>query len=87
MPAWSVFEVASAASGVLGVSGLISFLRGRAGRLAVLNAGVSFAKLRFVSICTMTGASICVSLLSKAVWVKRLARWVGAGGNGMNEGL
>jgi hypothetical protein len=35
----------------------------------------------------MAGASVCSSLLSKALWVKRLARWVGAGGNGMSEGL
>jgi hypothetical protein len=28
-----------------------------------------------------------VLLVSKALWVKRLARWVGAGGNGMCEGL
>lgn len=27
------------------------------------------------------------SLFSKAVWVNRLARWVGAGGSGMNKGL
>ncbi|MEY2782093.1 MAG: hypothetical protein RLZZ134_152, partial [Pseudomonadota bacterium] len=27
------------------------------------------------------------SLFSKALWVNRLARWVGAGGSGMNKGL
>jgi hypothetical protein len=87
MPAYAIFDVASAASGVLGVSGLASLLRGFEGRLTELASGVSLAKLRFVSTCTMAGASVGVSLLSKAVWVKRLARWVGAGGNGMNEGL
>jgi hypothetical protein len=35
----------------------------------------------------MAGASVCSTLLSNALWVKRLARWVGAGGNGMSEGL
>jgi hypothetical protein len=69
------------------VKGIASLLRGRAGRLAVLGSGASIVKRRFVSICTITGASLCVSLVSKALWVKRLARWVGAGGNGMCEGL
>jgi hypothetical protein len=71
----------------MGVFDMASFLRGFEGRLTELASGVSLAKSRFVSICIMTGASVCVSLLSKAVWVKRLARWMGAGGNGMNEGL
>jgi hypothetical protein len=71
----------------MGVNGLVSFLRGRAGRLAVLGSGASLVKRRFVSICTITGESLEVSLVSKALWVKRLARWVGAGGNGMCEGL
>jgi hypothetical protein len=71
----------------MGAIDLASFLRGFEGRLTELASGVSLAKPRFVSICTMTGASVGVSLLSKAVWVKRLARWVGAGGNGMCEGL
>ncbi|WP_291914030.1 hypothetical protein [Limnohabitans sp.] len=71
----------------MGVKGLASFLRDRAGRLAVLGSGASLVKRRFVSICTITGSSVCVSPLSKALWVKRLARWVGAGGNGMCEGL
>jgi hypothetical protein len=69
------------------VNGMASFLRGRAERLAELVSGVSLDKPRFVSICTITGASVDVSLVSKALWVKRLARWVGAGGNGMCEGL
>jgi hypothetical protein len=72
---------------VISVNGLLSFLRARAGRLAVLGSGVSLVTRRLVSICTMTGASLGVSLVSKALWVKRLARWVGAGGNGMNKGL
>jgi hypothetical protein len=55
--------------------------------LVELAAGISLAKPSFVSICNMTGASVGISLLSKALWVKRLARWVGAGGNGMNGGL
>jgi hypothetical protein len=71
----------------MGAKGLASFLRARAGRLAIGASGVSLVKLRLVSICTMAGASVCSSLLSKALWVKRLARWVGAGGNGMSEGL
>jgi hypothetical protein len=71
----------------VGVNGRLSFLRARAGRLAVLARDVSRVKLCFVSICSMTGVSVSVSLLSKALWVKRLARWVGAGGNGMSEGL
>jgi hypothetical protein len=35
----------------------------------------------------MADVSVGWSLLSNALWVKRLARWVGAGGNGMSEGL
>jgi hypothetical protein len=71
----------------MGVKGLASLLRERAGRLTVLVSGVSLDKRGFVSICTITGASVGVLLVSKALWVKRLARWVGAGGNGMCEGL
>jgi hypothetical protein len=79
--------VAGAVTGVTGVKGVASLLRGRVGRLAVLGSGASIVKRRFVSICTITGASLEVSLVSKALWVKRLARWVGAGGSGMCEGL
>jgi hypothetical protein len=79
--------VAGAVTGVNGGKGLTSLLRGRAGRLAVMVSGVSLVKRGFVSICTIAGASLGVSLVSKALWVKRLARWVGAGGNGMCEGL
>jgi hypothetical protein len=79
--------VACAATGFLGVSEPASFLRGRAERLAELVSVVSLDKPLFVSICTISGASVGVSLVSKALWVKRLARWVGAGGNGMCEGL
>jgi hypothetical protein len=79
--------VACEATGVMGVKGLASLLRERAGRLTVLVSGVSLDKLGFVSICTIAGASLRVSLVSKALWVKRLARCVGAGGNGMCEGL
>jgi hypothetical protein len=64
-----------------------SFFRARAGRLAMGALDVSLVKLRLVSICTITDASVCSSLLSNALWVKRLARWVGAAGNGMSEGL
>jgi hypothetical protein len=71
----------------MGAKGLASLLRDLAGRLAVLVSGASLIKRRFVSICTSTGASLGVSLVSKALWVKRLARWVGAGGNGICEGL
>jgi hypothetical protein len=36
----------------------------------------------------MTGALSSSALEdSKAAWVKRLARWVGAGGSGMSDGL
>jgi hypothetical protein len=83
----AVSEGSCAFKGGMGAIDLASFLRGFDGRLTELASGVSLAKPRFVSICTMTGASVGISLLSKAVWVKRLARWVGAGGNGMNEGL
>jgi hypothetical protein len=55
--------------------------------LVELASGVSLDKPLLVSICTISGASVGVSLVSKALWVKRLARWVGAGGNGMCEGL
>jgi hypothetical protein len=86
--AWGVMSgVACATTGVLGDNGPASFLRGRAGRLTEPVSGVSLVKPCFVSICTITGASVGVLLVSKALWVKRLARWVGAGGNGMCEGL
>jgi hypothetical protein len=71
----------------MGAKGWASFLRARAGRLAMGALGVSLVKLRLVSICTITDSSVCSALLSNALWVKRLARWVGAGGNGMSEGL
>jgi hypothetical protein len=83
----AVSEGGCAFKGGIGVIDMASFLRGFEVRLTELASGVSLAKPLFVSICTMTGTSVCVSLLSKAVWVKRLARCMGAGGNGMNKGL
>jgi hypothetical protein len=79
--------IACAAPVFRGVKDPVSFLRERTGRFAMGVSDVSLVKLLLVSICTITDASVCSSLLSNALWVKRLARWVGAGGNGMSEGL
>jgi hypothetical protein len=79
--------VASATIGDKAIAGLVSFLRGRVGRLVEVTSLDAFVNRRFVSTCTITGSSGGVSLFSKALWVKRLARWVGAGGNGICEGL
>jgi hypothetical protein len=61
---------------VLGVGGALW----RAALLGAFSSevkeGVSFSNSMFSD-----------SVFSKAVWVNRLARWVGAGGSGMNKGL
>jgi hypothetical protein len=49
----------------MGVNGMPSFLRGLAGRLAVVAWDVLLVTLRFVSICTVRGVSVSDLLLSK----------------------
>jgi len=89
--------VAAGAVSTGGVTTALDALRLRAVRFGSVATGVCADAVRdtgatgaaaLVSTCTMTGAfSASVVWASKAVWVKRLARWVGAGGSGMSEGL
>jgi hypothetical protein len=55
-----------------------------------LEAGVALARTDLLGAFSSAGkewVSLSDSVFSKAVWVNRLARWVGAGGSGMNKGL
>ena len=74
---------ACGAAATCAVSRTGAALTGLAGRLALVvcccGAGLSMA-----SDAALSWSS---SGLSKALWVRRLARWVGAGGSGMDESL
>ena len=55
----------------------------------VLGVWLALGRVALLGVFTSAGEGVSFSdsVFSKAVWVNRLARWVGAGGNGMNEVL
>jgi hypothetical protein len=58
----------------VGINGMPSFLRGLEGRLVAVSWVVLLVTPPFDSICTIRGVLVSVSLISKALDVKRLAR-------------